>query len=75
MLAAKVTAKGQITIPKKIRDRLGVAEGEKIQFCEENGVFYIKKGATEPPFDKWIGYLKKKKGIKPDEIIEEMRGR
>lgn len=75
MLAAKVTSKGQITIPKKVRDRLGVSEGEKIQFCEENGVFYIKKSAATSPFDKWMGYLKKRKGIKPDEIIEEMRGR
>ena len=28
MLAAKVTSKGQITIPKKVRDKLGVSEGE-----------------------------------------------
>lgn len=32
MLASKVTRKGQITIPKAIRDRLGVNEGEKVVF-------------------------------------------
>ena len=32
MLASTVTRKGQITIPKAIRDRLGVNEGEKVVF-------------------------------------------
>jgi len=26
-------------------------------------------------FDRWIGYLKNKKGQFPDEIIENLRGR
>jgi len=30
MLASTVTRKGQITIPKEIRDRLGVREGGKV---------------------------------------------
>lgn len=32
MLESTVTRKGQITIPKEIRDRLGVKEGEKVIF-------------------------------------------
>jgi len=32
MLESTVTRKGQITIPKAIRDRLGVKEGEKVIF-------------------------------------------
>ena len=36
-LAAKVTSKGQITIPKAVRDKLGIAEGDEIVFrVEEN---------------------------------------
>lgn len=31
-LAAKVTSKGQITIPKEVRDRLGITEGDQIVF-------------------------------------------
>lgn len=32
MKAATVTRKGQVTIPKTIRERLGVKDGEKIVF-------------------------------------------
>lgn len=32
MPASTVTRKGQVTIPKAIRDRLGVREGEKVFF-------------------------------------------
>ena len=34
-LAAKVTSKGQITIPKEVRDKLGIAEGDQIVFRVE----------------------------------------
>lgn len=75
MLAAKLTSKGQVTIPKKVRDKLGITEGERIQFYEEKGVFFIRKSVKKSPFDKWMGYLKKQKGKKPDKIIEELRGK
>ena len=34
-LAAKVTSKGQVTIPKAVRDQLGIAEGDVIVFRVE----------------------------------------
>ena len=34
-LAAKVTSKGQITIPKEVRDALGIAEGDQVVFRVE----------------------------------------
>lgn len=34
-LAAKVTSKGQITIPKEVRDRLGISEGDSVVFRVE----------------------------------------
>jgi len=37
MELAKVTSKGQITIPAEIRKRLGVKEGDKILFIEKAG--------------------------------------
>ena len=74
MLASKLTSKGQITIPRKVRERLGISTGDRIQFKEKNGVFTIKKSVKESPFDKWVGYLKDK-GRDTDSIIEEVRGR
>ena len=75
MLTAKVTSKGQVTIPKEVRDKLGISQGEELQFYEEKGVFYLKKGLKKSPFDKWSGYLKKQRGGKTDALIEELRGR
>ena len=37
MKLAKVTSKGQITIPIKIRRKLGVKTGDKLLFVEEDG--------------------------------------
>ena len=39
----KITSKGQITIPKEIRDTLGVSTGDKILFEKRNGDIVIKK--------------------------------
>lgn len=75
MYPAKITSKGQITIPKKVRDRLGVSEGESVYFVEVDGEFRMKKAAFKSPFDQWVGFIKNPPGRTVDELIEEMRGR
>ncbi len=75
MVTAKVTSKGQITIPKKIRDELGIQPGEEIGFEYKGGVFYIKKVIRKSPFDKWVGKLKPKDKRRTDEIIDALRGK
>ena len=37
----RVTVKGQVTIPRKVRETLGITAHTEIQFVEENGKFYI----------------------------------
>lgn len=34
-IAAKVTSKGQITIPKEVRDALGISKGDQVVFRVE----------------------------------------
>lgn len=34
-VSAKVTSKGQVTIPKEVRDALGIAEGDRVVFRVE----------------------------------------
>lgn len=41
MELAKVTSKGQITIPVEIRKKLGLKEGDKVLFLEEGGKIVI----------------------------------
>ena len=42
MEIAKITTKGQITIPLEIRKKLGIKDGDKIVFIEENGRIIIE---------------------------------
>jgi AbrB family looped-hinge helix DNA binding protein len=42
MTTAVLTSKGQVTIPKDVRDRLNVDSGDRVEFVEiEPGVFTI----------------------------------
>lgn len=73
MAASKLTSKGQITIPKKVRERLGVKPGDRLQFKDFEGKYVIEKKVEKSPFDRYVGYLKEKRGIGSDKIVEEMR--
>ena len=54
-VTAKITSKGQITIPKKVRDILHLREGGVVVFEQENDSFVIKP--AESLLD-YKGYLK-----------------
>ena len=42
MTSAVITSKGQITIPKPVRDGLGVETGDRVEFVElERGVYTV----------------------------------
>jgi AbrB family looped-hinge helix DNA binding protein len=45
MELAKVTSKGQITIPITLRNKLNLNEGDKVVFLEENGRVYLENSA------------------------------
>lgn len=64
MQAVKVLPKGQITLPKKIRQHLGINVGDALVIEEEKDRIVIKKGKTIYDF---IGTLPA-----PDKSIEEM---
>lgn len=42
---AKVMAKGQVTIPKDVREILGVSSGDRITFVVENGSVRVVNAA------------------------------
>lgn len=74
MIVAKITSKGQVTIPKKVREKLGVNPGEDISFEEKGDLILIRKALTRSPFDKWVGKLKHLKGQRSDDLVREIRG-
>jgi AbrB family looped-hinge helix DNA binding protein len=42
MEIAKLTSKGQITIPRDIRQKMDLKKGDNVLFFEENGKYYIQ---------------------------------
>jgi AbrB family looped-hinge helix DNA binding protein len=44
----KVGPKGQVVIPKAIRDRVGIGPGDQVSFDEERGAVRIRKVVTDP---------------------------
>jgi AbrB family looped-hinge helix DNA binding protein len=71
---AKVTSKGQITIPKNVRDALQLRPGDMLEFLEERGVVRIRRLFDEAAFDKWHGHATWLKGVDVDDFIADMRG-
>lgn len=45
----RVTIKGQVTIPRRVREILGIAPETDVEFLEENGRFYIVKVSKLKP--------------------------
>jgi AbrB family looped-hinge helix DNA binding protein len=52
---AKVTSKGQITVPVEIRRSLGVKPGDNIRFEQRDEGIRVVRDAEENPFEKWRG--------------------
>lgn len=52
---AKVTSKGQITIPIEIRRALGVAPGDRLVFENDSGNIHIRAAARSSRLAKYRG--------------------
>ena len=52
-----VSSKGQVTIPIEIRMRLGLKEGDQVEFVVENGITVLRPARHENPFNKYVGAL------------------
>jgi len=70
----KVSERGQVTIPKKLRDRYGLHPEVEIDFvADEDGLRVRKRTAAGHPIREVFGILKRPSGV--DTYIEEIRGR
>ena len=67
-----VSEKGQVTIPKRLRDRLGIRPGQVLDFTEEGGRLVATKETIEDPVAAVYGVLRL--GRPTDELITELRG-
>jgi AbrB family looped-hinge helix DNA binding protein len=68
-----VSERGQIVIPKAIRDRLGLRPGQVLECSEERGRFVAAKAAGDDPVASVYGILKLPRGT--DKVVEALRGK
>lgn len=66
-----VTEKGQVTIPKSIRNRAGIRPGDDLEFYIEDEEIKVRKTNSDNPFSNWKNKLDT--GKSTDEIMEELR--
>jgi len=68
----RVTRKGEVSIPKKIREVMSINPDSEVNFQICKGECVLKKVVRDDVFGKWAGYLKIKKTT--NKIIQELRG-
>jgi len=70
----KISERGQITIPKFLRDRFGLYKNVEVELIPSNGGLLIQKRSRgKHPVDSVLGILKRPSNT--DRYIEEVRGR
>ena len=74
MELAKVTSKGQVTIPVEIRKKLGIKNGEKVLFIEDAGRIYMMNSSMEALREAQIAFKgeAERLGLKNDDDVMEM---
>lgn len=74
---ARITSKGQITIPKVVREALGAREGDTLVFEVENGGARMSVLRKPISFADYAGAWREGKGMTIEEVnaqIRELRG-
>jgi len=75
MTTATITSKGQVTIPKDVRSRLGIGAGDRVEFVEiQDGVFQIVAATQDVQALKGI-VPKPKKPVTIDEMNQAIAER
>jgi AbrB family looped-hinge helix DNA binding protein len=71
---ATVTSKGQITLPKRVRDALGIEAGSQVEFEVQGGVALMRKRLPPRALQRWRGYLRARPDApSSDEVVQALR--
>jgi AbrB family looped-hinge helix DNA binding protein len=69
-----VSEKGQITIPKALRDKLGIRPGTVLDFDAEQGRLVARKRSEDDVIRKWRGRGALPGGMGVDAYLKRSRG-
>ncbi|MDN5869294.1 MAG: AbrB/MazE/SpoVT family DNA-binding domain-containing protein [Nitrococcus sp.] len=70
---AIVAERGQVTIPKRLRDQLGIVPGTVLEFAVRDGCLVATKRADDHPALKLLG--RHGRGRRTADILAELRGK
>lgn len=70
---ATITSKGQVTIPKSVRDRFGLGPGIEVEFEIVGNTVQIRRVTRQSSIDRWCGVLTVAGGT--DAFLNEARGK
>lgn len=75
MIASTLTTKGQITVPKTIRDTLHLLTGDKIEFVINNANEVILKPVTKKSDDVFgmLAQYKKSQAVSIEEMNQSIK--
>ena len=73
-MEAIVAERGQITLPKAVRDALGLTKGTKLKVELEGGRIVLRKDVGDA-LARLRGRVKLPPGVNTDDIMRELRGR
>ena len=71
-MKAVVSEKGQVTIPKRLRDRLGIVPGAVLEFREESGTLVASKASSAVAIASVNGNPVLGRAL--GELVDELRG-
>jgi len=54
---ATMTSKGQVTVPREVREKLGLKQGDGLVFEIEGNTITLLTPQADNPFDAFIGTL------------------
>ena len=75
IIEATLAERGQVVIPKTVRDRMGLTPGAKLNFVvDDDGNVTLRRPLIAANFQKWVGTFEGN-GESTSEIMEELRGR
>jgi antitoxin PrlF len=73
-MEATVAERGQITLPKAVRDALGLTKGSTLKVELDGGRIILRKDVKDA-ISRVRGRFKLPEGVSSDDIMRELRGR
>lgn len=71
---ATITSKGQITLPRDVREALGLTRGSQVEFFIRDGEAVMRKRLNLEAVQRWRGFLRERAGTSStDDYMRDLR--